>query len=98
DASLLDYADSIFWDAYKEGAYGGTGHLSDWEGYRLNRELHPDHRWILAGGLGPRNLKAAVEETGSSFVDMVSSVESSPGLKDLDKLKAVRDSLLSVTS
>ena len=58
---------------------GGTGVPFDWgllHGYRFQRP------WMLAGGLTPQNVAAAVKLTGARQVDVSSGVESAPGVKD----------------
>lgn len=71
---------------------GGTGMRFDWS--LLDGFAHP-LPWLLAGGLDPSNVTDAVGRTGARFVDVASGVESSPGIKDVDKiaafLKATRD-------
>jgi phosphoribosylanthranilate isomerase len=44
---------------------------------------------ILAGGLTPENVGEAISRVGPSGIDVSSGVESSPGLKDSDRLKAL---------
>jgi len=39
--------------------------------------------WILSGGLNPDNIKDAIEESGTNFVDVSSGVESKSGIKDI---------------
>jgi phosphoribosylanthranilate isomerase len=43
---------------------------------------------MLAGGLTPENLKEAVSISGARSVDVSSGVESAPGRKDPDKIRA----------
>ena len=44
--------------------------------------------WLLAGGLGPANIKEALQCTPDG-VDLNSGVESAPGIKDAEKIKQV---------
>jgi phosphoribosylanthranilate isomerase len=64
---------------------GGTGQRFDWS--LLDGFTHP-LPWILAGGLDPGSVREAIQRTGTDFVDVSSGVESSPGVKDVDKIKA----------
>jgi phosphoribosylanthranilate isomerase len=64
---------------------GGMGVRFDWK--LLEGHAHP-LPWALSGGLGPRNLAEAVRITGAPLVDVSSGVESAPGIKDVDKIKA----------
>lgn len=86
--SLLALAQTFMLDGYRSDRFGGTGQTSDWEEFRRLRETHPDKTWLLAGGLDPANIGRALAETGARFVDVNSGVESAPGVKDLEKLKA----------
>ncbi len=69
-------------DARVEGKHGGTGRTVDWE--LLGREY--DHgEWppmILAGGLSPENVAAAIQTARPWGVDVSSGVESATGVKD----------------
>ena len=58
---------------------GGTGVPFDWGLLRGCRFQRP---WMLAGGLTPENVAAAVKLTGARQVDVSSGVESAPGVKD----------------
>jgi indole-3-glycerol phosphate synthase/phosphoribosylanthranilate isomerase len=45
-------------------------------------------RLVLAGGLGPENVRGAIDATAPWAVDASSSLESSPGIKDHDRVRA----------
>jgi len=66
-------------DAYQAGQYGGTGHTADWV---LARRAAAAHRIILAGGLKPENVAAAIRSVRPYAVDVASGVESKAGKKD----------------
>lgn len=83
----LEAAKFIMIDAFHRDAFGGTGQVGDWAKFARHRTAHPKNFWILAGGLNPDNIGAALKETGTRFVDVNSGVESAPGVKDLAKLK-----------
>ncbi|MAM90701.1 MAG: phosphoribosylanthranilate isomerase [Opitutaceae bacterium] len=89
----LPLADTWLLDAYRKGAYGGTGQTSDWAEFARISEKHPEKTWILAGGLGPDNVKAALAETGAKRIDLNSGVEILPGIKDPSKLESVKNAL-----
>ena len=43
---------------------------------------------LLAGGLGPENVRAAIEAVDPWCVDASRSLEASPGIKDHDRVRA----------
>src|SRR6185312_4434040 len=62
-----------------------------WEGedpdhWRHAREA--DERLVLAGRLGPDNVRAAIDAVRPWAVDAASRLESAPGIKDHDKVRA----------
>jgi phosphoribosylanthranilate isomerase len=77
-AKLFD-ADAVLLDAYVPGEWGGTGRTFDWGVALRTRDVVP--RLILAGGLTPENVAAAVRAIGPFAVDACSGVESAPGRK-----------------
>ncbi len=79
--------ESILLDAYNPGIYGGTGETFPWELARIARDMFPEKRILLSGGLTPLNVRQAIEETHPAAVDVASGVESAPGVKDLDLVR-----------
>jgi len=71
-------------DSKTSTQFGGTGQIADWSLCRQVREYAPV---ILAGGLSAENIAAAIELTSPDAVDLSSRVESSPGVKDHQKLR-----------
>ncbi len=79
--------DYLLLDTYRAGRYGGTGETFAWEqvvAFVPQRE----ERLILAGGLTPDNVALAVRTVRPWAVDVASGVESAPGRKDREKLRA----------
>lgn len=58
---------------------GGNGLPFDWQ---LIAGRHWSCPWMLAGGLNPDNVAAAIAATKAPQVDVASGVEMSPGVKD----------------
>lgn len=78
-------APALLVDAAVKGAYGGTGVATDW---RSAAELAKQYPILLAGGLTPENVQAAIGQVKPWGVDVASGVESVPGVKDAVKMKA----------
>ncbi len=97
DVARLDtysaVADQLLVDAKppKDAALpGGTGVAFDWG---LLRGYHFQRPWMLAGGLTPGNVRAAVRLTGARQVDVSSGVETAPGVKDEGLIRAFMGAL-----
>lgn len=65
----------------------GSGRTFDWRGVRPFLS-GTEMRFIVAGGLTPENVPLALRMFRPFGVDVASGVESAPGKKDLNKLKA----------
>ncbi|WP_051946105.1 phosphoribosylanthranilate isomerase [Verrucomicrobium sp. BvORR106] len=86
----------ILLDAYHPQERGGLGHTFPWELATLFQARHPEHRLYLAGGLTPENVGTAVTGLHPYAVDVASGVESgTPGIKDLEKVRAFVDAVRS---
>ena len=79
-------ADAIMLDSFHTQLRGGSGQVIDWSIARRARGVFP--RLILAGGLSPENVAKAIAEVQPFAVDACSSLESSPGRKDPERMKA----------
>lgn len=74
-------------DARVEGTYGGTGQTAPWEVVAREYRRHDWPPLILAGGLKPENLAAAIGAVQPFGVDVAGGVESSPGVKEIDAVR-----------
>lgn len=69
---------------------GGLGEPFDWTLMAGRRFQRP---WLLAGGLDPWNVAAAIAASGAPVVDVSSGVERGPGLKDPALITAFLDAV-----
>lgn len=82
---LADYADQVDYfllDARPPAGSalpGGNAQAFDWA---LMRGEEPPRPWLLAGGLTPANVAAAIAASGAPGVDVSSGVERARGVKD----------------
>ena len=83
---VRDYATSAWLlDSFVPGKPGGTGEKFNWD-LALSAKQY-GRPIVLAGGLTPENVAAAVRRVEPYGVDVSSGVESAPGKKDHDKLR-----------
>jgi phosphoribosylanthranilate isomerase len=74
-------------DAWLLDSGAGSGKTFNWQATREHLAGQPG-KFIVAGGLTPENVGEAVNIFRPWGVDVVTGVESEPGRKDLEKLKA----------
>lgn len=67
--------------------YGGTGEAWSYESVARTVRGLAGRRVFLAGGIGPDNVRRAVEAGRPFAVDVCSRVESAPGIKDPELLR-----------
>ncbi|MGI9430509.1 MAG: phosphoribosylanthranilate isomerase, partial [Bythopirellula sp.] len=79
---------AVLVDAFTPGRYGGTGETVSWAGLVDYKKWLGDVPLILAGGLTPENVAEAIRTVRPYGVDTASGVESSPGVKDHQKMQS----------
>lgn len=83
---LRDGQPALLLDTYHPTLRGGTGETGDWDvAARLVAQVP---RLMLAGGLRPENVAAAVQQVRPFAVDVASGVEAAPGRKDEGRVRA----------
>jgi phosphoribosylanthranilate isomerase len=82
-AETFHSARALLLDGHAPGEAGGTGESFDWTAIS-----GIDKPVILAGGLTVENVRQAIDLMHPYAVDVSSGVESSPGIKDKDKVAA----------
>jgi phosphoribosylanthranilate isomerase len=87
--SLFGAADAVLLDARVDGSLGGSGIAVSWAAIALQVDaVRRGRRLVLAGGLRPENVAAAVETLAPDVLDVSSGVESAPGIKDHARMRA----------
>lgn len=86
----------VMFDSYRPGEFGGTGDAIDWRGLAgfsarylelASRHFQSAPMLALAGGLAADNVGEAIRLVGPAAVDVASGVESSPGIKDPERVR-----------
>lgn len=75
-------------DSFQPGHYGGTGIVADWTLISADRDRLGAVPLVLAGGLGPHNVAAAIATARPNAVDTASGVEESPRRKSPELIRA----------
>lgn len=84
-----DGVDALVLDAAVPGKLGGTGVSLDWRALAPEiARLRRRGRVVLAGGLRQDNIAEAVTLAQPDVVDVSSGVESAPGIKDPERMRA----------
>ncbi|MGB8833186.1 MAG: phosphoribosylanthranilate isomerase, partial [Candidatus Sulfotelmatobacter sp.] len=78
---------AILVDSGSSAQPGGTGESFDWNEAAGFSGL-AGFNLVVAGGLTPQNVSAAIETLRPWGVDVVSGVEAAPGKKDPEKVRA----------
>lgn len=76
---------TLLLDAFDPIRKGGTGRTIDWV---LAREIATRRRTVLSGGLRAENVAVAMRQVTPYGLDVSSGVESEPGVKDAQQMRA----------
>lgn len=87
DPRIAGMADAVIIDSAREHGAGGTGRTTDWDAARRLRDTI-GLPVVLAGGLTPDNVRAAVRAVDPHAVDVASGVERAGGRKDHTLVRA----------
>lgn len=83
--AVLDYgdiADGVLVEGWKEGVLGGGGAKLDLDPAGVRAAVPKRLTFVLAGGLTPESVAAAIDGFRPDVVDVSSGVEQNPGCKD----------------
>ena len=85
-SSMGSYPDAagLLLDSWQPGLHGGSGIAFDWD----QVPERPAMPVILAGGLTPENVTAAIRQVRPYAVDVSSGVERAKGIKSAEKIQA----------
>ncbi|MAL16368.1 MAG: phosphoribosylanthranilate isomerase [Balneola sp.] len=86
-------AEFLLFDTKIEGLWGGTGKSFDWN---MLNEASIDIPFFLSGGLNAENIKEATETVQPYAIDVSSSLEQKPGLKDFEKVEIFMDQMKTI--
>ena len=84
-AEYKNHVRAILLDTYQKGLNGGTGKTFDWGLAVKSKETGIP--LVLSGGLDADNIEAALERANPFAIDINSSVEKIPGIKDHERMR-----------
>jgi len=84
-AAYVGKVHRLLFDAPAKALPGGNGTAFDWNLLAGHKHLVD---WGIAGGLTPDNVAEAIRATSTPLVDASSGLESAPGVKDVDLIRA----------
>jgi len=91
DEAAVANLQAVLLDAYDKTIRGGSGRQFNWNMVAEARKVGRFADWppiILAGGLAPDCVADAIRTVQPWAVDVASGVESAPGVKDMEKVRA----------
>ena len=80
-----EFIDYILLDTKSKNEFGGTGKTFDWNIAKKAKKHNIP--LFLSGGISSNNILDAINTVNPEFIDLSSSIELSPGIKDEKKLR-----------
>tara|TARA_Y100000589_G_scaffold226551_1_gene214093 strand:+ start:530 stop:1195 length:666 start_codon:yes stop_codon:yes gene_type:complete len=87
-----NFIDAVLLDSWNEDTYGGSGIRIK---QKYLKDLKFDNNWWLAGGISIDWIKKIISEIKPDGIDISSSIEIYPGVKDIYKTKELIDAIRS---
>ena len=88
--SFTNFIDAVLLDSWNKEVYGGSG-------IRIKKELLEkisiNKQWWLAGGISNDWVKEIINYIQPDGLDISSSIEKSPGVKDIEKVKKLLEEI-----
>ena len=81
-----NFVDAILLDSWNEETYGGSGKRIE---QKYLEDISFSKPWWIAGGVSTEWIDEILKNIRPNGVDISSSVETSPGIKDLEKTKQI---------
>ena len=81
-----NFVDAILLDSWNEETYGGSGKRIE---QKYLEDISFSKPWWIAGGVSTEWIDVILEKIKPNGIDISSSVETSPGIKDLEKTKQI---------
>lgn len=85
-----EVSEYLLFDTKIDGLWGGTGKSFDWS---IIKDMDISIPFFLSGGLNSENVKEAIQTVQPYAIDVSSSLEQKPGLKDFAKIEVFMDEI-----
>ena len=92
-SSYSNFIDAVLLDSWNNDTYGGSGIRIQ---KRYLNNLKFKNNWWLAGGISIEWVKNIIKDIKPNGIDISSSIEISPGVKDISKTKELIDAIRSI--
>ena len=81
-----NFVDAILLDSWNEETYGGSGKRIE---QRYLEDISFSKPWWIAGGVSAEWIDVILKNIKPNGIDISSSIETAPGIKDLEKTKQI---------